>query len=119
MKVLIVEDEILLAMDTKAVLESMGHRVVGIAASSEVALDIISKHSPELVLMDVVIQGHMNGIDLAGAISEQYPQCKLLYMTAHADDNTVMQIKQTNHVGILNKPFEPFQLKEVVDKALQ
>ena len=119
MKVLIVEDEILLAIYTLMVLDSIVHKVVGIAASSEVALNIISEHSPELVLMDVVIQGRMNGIDLARVISEQHPQCKLLYMTAHADDDTVLQIKHTDHVGILNKPFEPFQLKKVLDEILQ
>ena len=119
MKVLIVEDELILAMDVRMDLESMGHTVVGIAGSSEAALDIIAEHAPELVLMDIVIQGYMNGIELAKSIAEQYPQCKVLYMTAHSDDDTILHAKQTDHVGILNKPFDPQELKKVLEKTLQ
>jgi len=118
MKVLIVEDEILLAMNTQADLESMGYRVVGIAESSEVALDIISKHSPELVLMDIVIQGHMNGIELARTINDKYPHCRVIYMTAHADRDTVSLARQTRHAGILNKPVEPYKLKQVLSQMI-
>lgn len=117
MKILIVEDEILLAMDIQVELASMGHDAIGIAVSSDIALAILDRESPDLVLMDIVIQGRMNGIELADVIAEKYPRCKVLYITAHSDEATIARAKKTKHEGIINKPFEAYQLKEAIKRA--
>jgi DNA-binding NtrC family response regulator len=114
-KVLIIEDEILLAMNVQRDLESMGYNVVGIAESADAALDIISKEPPDIVLMDIVIQGHMNGIELTKVITQEYPQCKVIYMTAHSDADTVAKAKQTKYVGFLNKPFALNKFTQILD----
>jgi DNA-binding NarL/FixJ family response regulator len=117
MKVLIVEDEMLLALNTQLELHSMGHKVVGIASSSDAALEMLSTDVPELILMDIVIQGHMNGIELTNVVAEKYPQCKVIYMTAYSDDTTIAKAKQTRHAGIMTKPFEQYQLKKLLQEA--
>ena len=117
-KVLIVEDEILLAMDTRAELDSMGYQVVGIASSSDTALALLSRETPDVILMDIVIQGNMSGIELTRVVSEKYPQCKVIYMTAYLDETTIAKVRQTRNAGVLNKPFEPYQLKGVIEASL-
>jgi DNA-binding NarL/FixJ family response regulator len=119
MKVLIVEDEVLLAMNIQMSLELMGYQVVGISNSSESALEVIQNEIPDVILMDIVIQGSMNGIELTKVVTEKYPQCKVIYMTAHSDETTIKKAKQTRHAGIVNKPFEIYKLKEVLDAALK
>lgn len=117
MKILIVEDEFLLAMNTEVEVKSLGHEVVGIAMTSEEALDFISRRAPEVILMDIVIQGQVNGMELTKMIGEQYPGIKVIYVTAHSDDDTLARIKQTKHAAILQKPFEAHQLANVLKRV--
>ena len=67
--------------------------------------------------MDIVIQGHMNGIELCNVVTGKFPQCMVIYMTAYSDKDTFAQVKQTKHVGILNKPFESYQLQQILEKV--
>ena len=117
-RILIVEDEGILAFKTQMDLEAMGHEVVGIADNGNKAVEISYEEKPDLILMDIVLKGSMNGIEASGIICGKY-ECKIIYMTAHTDDVTLEAAKNTKHVGFLYKPFEPFQLKEVLDKALE
>lgn len=117
MRTLIVEDEALLAISTQADMESMGHEVVGIAESAEAALNLISMSQPELVLMDIVIKGDMNGIELTEEIAQRYPRCRVLYVTAHADADTVRKALKTRNIGILNKPLSLIKLQQMISSA--
>ncbi len=114
---MIVEDEGVLAMKIEIDVLSMGYEVVGIADSAAEAFELMEKHSPEIVLMDIALHGELNGIEAAVKISEQY-DCKIIYMTAHTDDITIERAQRTQHVGFLHKPFEAYQLKRGIDKAL-
>ncbi len=116
-KILIVEDESILAMKTQVDLEQMGHEVVGIADNGGMAVEIAKKEHPDIILMDIVLIGSMNGIEATGIINENNG-CKIIYMTAHTDKATIEAAKSTEHVGFLYKPFEPFQLKKVLEEAL-
>jgi YesN/AraC family two-component response regulator len=117
-KVLIVEDEGILAMKTRIDLVKMGHEVIGIANNGNDAIKIAKEHHPDIVLMDIVLRGSMNGIEASGVINEDN-DCKIIYMTAHTDSSTIDLAKRTKHIGFLFKPFEPFQLKEALEEALK
>ena len=117
-RVLIVEDEGLIALQTEADLISVGHEVVGIAATGQSAVEIAEREKPEIILMDIVLQGNMSGIDASRRICELL-DCKTIYLTAHADEKTIEEAKSTRHVGFLHKPIEPRQLQMGIEKALQ
>ncbi len=117
-RILIVEDEGILAMKTQADLELMGHEVVGIVDNGKYAIEIARREKPDVILMDIVLKGSMNGIEASGVISGD-GGCKIIYMTAHTDAPTVEYAKSTKHVGFLYKPFEPYQLKQALDEALR
>ncbi|MFC1769859.1 response regulator [Nitrospirota bacterium] len=117
MKVMIVEDEVLLALETKFELNSMGCEVTGIANSSEVAIDMLSRKVPDLILMDIVIQGQMNGIELTKVVADKFPACKVIYVTAYSDETILSKVKQSRHAGIMNKPFEPYRLTQILERA--
>jgi CheY-like chemotaxis protein len=116
-KILIVEDESILAVQTKLDLEDMGHEVIGIVDNGDDAIKIAEEKHPDIILMDIVLQGSMNGIEAAGKICEDNG-CKIIYMTAHTDDITIDSAKKTKHDGFLFKPFATFQLKEAIIKSL-
>ena len=117
-RILIVEDEGILAFKTRVDLEEMGHEVVGIVDNGKEAIEIALKEKPDLILMDIVLKGRLNGIEASGVICAGNG-CRIIYMTAHADDITVEAAKRTKHVGFLFKPFEPYQLKQAIDESLQ
>ena len=116
--VLIVEDEGLLAMRLGSDLAHMGHEVIGIADNAADAFALTEKFKPDIILIDIVLNGDMNGIDAAVKISEMH-DCKIIYMTAQSDEDTIERAQKTNHVGFLHKPFEPYQLKNGIERALQ
>ncbi len=117
-KILVVEDEGILAMTIKNELTKMGHEVVGIANKGNKAIEMAEKLKPDIILMDIVLKGSTNGIEATGEICKN-SDCKIIYMTAHTDEITLDAAKKTNHVGLLFKPFEPFQLKQALDEALE
>ena len=117
-RILIVEDEGILAIKTEMDLLNMGHEVIRIAGSGQEALDIAIREQPDIILLDIVLQGHMDGIEVSKQICAAY-DCKIIYMTAYADEKTIDEAKRTKHVGFLHKPFEPHQLKMGIEKALE
>ena len=117
-RILIVEDEGILAMKTQADLEQMGHEVVGIVDNGKEAIKIAKSEEPEIILMDIVLKGRLNGIEVSGIICGNNG-CKIIYMTAHADNVTIEAAKKVKHVGFLFKPFDPDQLKKVLEGALE
>ena len=116
-RVLIVEDEKIIAVKTETDLISMGHEVIGVVGTGLEALDIAMREQPDLILMDIVLKGDMNGIETSKQICDE-SDCKIIFMTAHADEKTIEKAKQTKHVGFLHKPFEIHQLKMGLDKAM-
>ena len=117
-KILIVEDEGILAITIKNELIKMGHEVVGIANNGNKAIEMADKMKPDIILMDIVLKGSMNGIKATGEIRKDN-DCKIIYMTAHTDEITLDAAKKTTHAGLLFKPFEPFQMKQALDAALK
>jgi CheY-like chemotaxis protein len=117
-KILIVEDEGIIAFKIKMDLIDLGHEVVGITDNGEDAVRLAREQHPDIILMDIVLYGGSNGIEAAGMICENNG-CKIIYMTAHMDAGTIDLAKKTKHIGFLFKPFESFQLKQALDAAMK
>ena len=116
-KILIVEDEIVIAEDIKYMLEEIGYEVIGITKETSEALDKIDKHSPDLILLDILLYNGSNGIDLAKLLKDKYNK-PFIFITAHSDKQTVERAKLVNPNGYLVKPFEKEDLYTSIEIAL-
>jgi CheY-like chemotaxis protein len=115
--IFIVEDERIVAEDLKRMLQRLGYQVVGSAASGDEAIKQVEEKKPHLVLMDIRIQGPLDGIDVAERIYAEY-DIPVVYLTAYADDTTVDRAKGTLASGYILKPFEERSLKTTIELAL-
>jgi two-component system cell cycle sensor histidine kinase/response regulator CckA len=109
-KVLIVEDEPMLALDLHEQVEELGCEVVGIAESAEHAMAIAEIYRPDLALMDINILGSMDGIQTARLLSCTY-QIPSAFLTSCSDEATMKRAMQELTYGYLTKPFKTHQLK--------
>ncbi|KPJ75138.1 MAG: hypothetical protein AMJ54_15770 [Deltaproteobacteria bacterium SG8_13] len=117
-KVLIVEDEAILALNIKMVLVRLNHEVVGIADNGADAINIAREQDPDIILMDIVLKGSMNGIEAAGVINRDKAY-NIIYMTGHTDTATVDAARKTNPIGFMFKPIMPYQLEKVIAEAMK
>jgi diguanylate cyclase (GGDEF)-like protein/PAS domain S-box-containing protein len=116
-RLLIVEDEALIALEIRARLLRMGYAVCGIVACAGEALQSVAKCKPDLVLMDICLKGVINGIEVAADIREKYG-IPVIYLTSHADEDTLARAKNTAPYGFLRKPFQEQDLRISVELAL-
>lgn len=116
-KVLVVEDDIIISEDIQRSLDTLGYEVIGAMTSGEEALNLIQKNPPDIVLMDIVLRGQLNGIDTAKMIYEQY-HIPVVFLTAYSDSITLERANQAHHYGYICKPFEREELKEIIRSAL-
>lgn len=116
-RILIVEDEAIVAMHIASQLELLGYQVAGTAATAEAALGLAEKERPDLVLMDVRLQGPNDGIVAAHQIRDRY-RLPVVFLTAYAEDSTLERAKLAEPFGYILKPFEDRELKTVIEMAL-
>nr|WP_290225980.1 hybrid sensor histidine kinase/response regulator [Trichocoleus desertorum] len=116
-RVLVVEDEIIVARTIANQLTQLGYNVVDIAASGVAALDKASRGRPNLVLMDIVLKGDMDGVTTANQIREQL-DIPVVFLTAYADESTLQRAKVTQPFGYIVKPFNSGELRVAVELAL-
>jgi signal transduction histidine kinase len=116
-RILIVEDESIVAKDLAQRLQSMGHTVLGIAASGAAAVQQAVETRPNLVLMDIHLRGAMDGIEAAAQIHAQH-DIPFIYLTAYADEATLERAKVTEPFGYILKPFEERELQVTLEVAL-
>lgn len=116
-RILIVEDERIVAEDLKRLLLKMGYGVTGIVASGEEALQSVQSQKPDLVLMDIRIQGPQDGIEVAEHLYVEF-NLPVSYLTAFADTPTLDRAKATMPYGYILKPFEPRSLQAVIELAI-
>jgi len=116
-KILIVEDEYIIANDIQTSLENMGYEVCGMAASGEKALALTKKLSPDLILMDIMLKGDMDGIETAAMIRET-DDISVIFLSAYSDDGILDRAKQTLPFGYLIKPFRDRELKAAIEMAI-
>lgn len=110
MRILIVEDEPLVAEDLKETLELLDYEVVGIAESFEEASPLLAEERIDLAMLDVNIEGDMDGIDLAQHIRGEYA-CKIVFLTSFSDKKTIERIQAIQPEGYLVKPYKKEDIK--------
>jgi two-component system cell cycle sensor histidine kinase/response regulator CckA len=116
-QILIVEDERIVADDIKMSLERLGYIVPGIVHSGEEAIKKVKDLSVDLVLMDIVLEGKMDGIEAASTIRTRF-NIPVVYLTAYSDDTTLGRAKATEPFGYILKPFEDKDLQVTIEVAL-
>jgi len=116
-KILIVEDESIVAMALKKTLQSFGYTVVGTAIRGTDAIRLANETWPDLILMDIRIQGPMDGIETAERINAFY-DIPVIFLTAYSDDETLSRAIGTSSYGFLTKPFNERELYSNIEMAI-
>lgn len=116
-RVLIVEDERIVAEDLERSLDKLGYSVLGIVSSGEEAVKKTEELGPDLALVDIVLKGGMDGIEAAREIQSRL-KIPVVYVTAYADDETLERAKVTEPFGYIVKPFEERELHTGIEVAL-
>lgn len=116
-KILIVEDERIVAKDLALTLEGMGYDVIGTADSHDSTLAICAQQLPDIVLMDIRIKGAIDGIDTAAKLLDLYG-LHVIYLTAHADVASIDRAKRTRPHAYLLKPVKPGELQGAIEIAM-
>lgn len=116
-RILLVEDEAVIAMDLAQNLRDFGYDVVGIAANGERARQIAHDQHPDLILMDIVIRGPSDGIDTARQIQAEF-DVPVVFLTGYGDSATLQRAKNTMPYGYLMKPFRSSDLRTTIEVAL-
>jgi len=116
-KILIVEDEVIVAKDIGDTLLSLGYSVTGTASSAEEALDLSELTEPDIVLMDIMLEGELDGTEAAEIIRSRF-NIPIIFLTAYSNDNTLQRAKTTNPYGYILKPFQETDLYTTIEIAL-
>lgn len=116
-KILIVEDEPIVALDEKKQVEGFGYKVVDIVTTGEEAVVEIEKNPPDLVLMDINLEGKMDGIEVAETLKERF-DIPVVFITAHSEVDTLQRAKITAPYAYLIKPYREKDLKVAIEIAL-
>lgn len=117
-RILIVEDEHIVAMGIKRMLKNMGYTLVGVASSGEDAINKTESTFPDLVLMDIMLKGDMNGIEAAKEIKARFGT-PVVYLTACSESKIVERAWKTEPSGYVVKPFDEKDLQKSINVALQ
>lgn len=115
--ILIVEDEAIVALDLSLQLADLGYAVAGVAASGEQAITLVAEQPPDLILMDVRLQGELDGIEAAQQIRDGH-DVPVIFLTSHSDDDTVRRAARTAPYGYLTKPYQLKELRAGIEVAL-
>ena len=116
-KILIVEDESILALGLKKKLENLGYSVTDIAASGNETLNKVYANKPDLILMDIVIKGDIDGIETAAELNKT-ESIPVIYLTAYADDEILKRAATTEPYGYILKPYKEKELKANIEMAI-
>ncbi|MGH8016960.1 MAG: response regulator [Opitutaceae bacterium] len=116
-RILIVEDERLVAEDLRDSLAHVGYDVVAIASSGERAIDLVAELLPDLVLMDINLGGEMDGIATARNVREKH-STPVIYLTAFSNDETLARARDTDAFGFIVKPFQEKAVVAAIEMAL-
>ena len=116
-RILIAEDETIVAMDIKRRLTTLGHEVLGIVSTADDCIRFAIEQKPDLILMDIILKGKNDGIVAAEEIKANL-NIPIVFLTAHSDDNTIQRAKLTEPYGYIIKPFEIKDLQSTIEIAL-
>lgn len=115
--VLVVEDESIVSKDIQHSLKKLGYNVVGASPTGEKAIELAGTENPDIVLMDIMLKGEMNGIEAASQIKKLY-SVPVIFLTAYADESTLSKAKITEPYGYVLKPFKEIDLHTTIEMAI-
>lgn len=116
-KLLLVEDESIVALDLSQQLQDMGYEVCAIADNGAEAIALTRRHRPSLVLMDIVIKGGIDGIETARVIDREF-KVPVVFLTAYSDLETLERAVQTRPYAYITKPFQAKEVRAAISVAL-
>jgi len=116
-KILVVDDEAIITMQLEERLSAMGYTVAGMAASGEEAVEKAQRIRPDLILMDIVMPGKMNGIEAAKIVASDL-NIPVVFVTSYADDAIIEKAKSVRPYGYIVKPFNELEIKAAIEVAL-
>jgi len=115
-RILIVEDELIIASDIEMTLNGLGYEVIGIEDNAKDALETIENLSPDLILLDINLEGDEDGVMLAEDINAKF-KIPFVFLTSNADKLTINRVKRTNPAGFIVKPFSEKDLRSNIEIA--
>jgi DNA-binding LytR/AlgR family response regulator len=113
-RILIVEDDMIIAANISLQLSKLGYEVTGIESRGEDAVNHAIENRPDIILMDIQLKGGMNGIDAAKKIQEK-TAIPLIYLTANADEASFQKAKETKPYAFISKPFNKLNLERTIE----
>ena len=116
-KILIVEDEVLIAFDLKEILEEENHQAIINIPNIRTALDLIDSEKPDLVLIDINLKDNDDGVEI-GKFLLKKDNIPYIYITSHTDKSTLDRVKETRPHGFIVKPFKPIDVKTTIEIVL-
>jgi two-component system, response regulator PdtaR len=116
-RILIVEDEAIVATDLLEHLLRLGYEVAGIAHTAHDSLRLAGEYKPDLAIMDIEIIGPRDGIDAAAALRERF-KLPVIFLSSHSDIETLDRAKTCEPYGYILKPFDPRELRAIIEMAL-
>lgn len=104
-RILVVEDELIVAMNIESKLQELGYEVIDVVDNGKDAIDRALETKPDLILMDIVLKGEMDGIEVVRRINSTM-DVPVIYLTAYSDDEVIQRAKRTEPYGYILKPFK-------------
>ncbi|WP_044560367.1 response regulator [Azospirillum sp. B4] len=117
-RLMIVEDDALVALGIRLTVEDLGYYVCGIAASEPEAVALAASSRPNLALMDIRLKGTVDGIDTARRLRNEF-SLRSVFLSAYTDEQTMARASLTYPLGFVQKPYSAGQLKSALDLALR
>ena len=117
-KVLLVEDEHVIALHLKRILITLGHEVIDICSQGNDAILSFNEFKPDLLFVDIRLKGDLTGVQVVEKIREE-SDVAVIYLTSCDDEATYANVKKTNPIAYLKKPFDEFQLKANIEIILK
>ncbi len=116
-KILIVEDEMIIGANISLQLTSLGYEVSGIVPRGEEALVHIRQNKPDMILLDIQLKGNLDGVETAQLMQKEY-DIPIIYLTANGDDFNFNRAKATNPHAFISKPFKKLDLKHAIELVI-
>lgn len=116
-QIVIVEDEMIIALDLEQRLKKLGYEVIDIAASGADAIKLVKSNEVDLIFMDIFLKGKLNGIETARLIEEDY-NIPIIYNSANSDILKIEAVKNPKHYEYLVKPFNNIKLQRAIKSIL-
>ena len=117
-RILIVEDDSIICANLVKSLESFGLNVISTVATGEGAIELLNEMKPDLIIMDIVLRGRLNGIETAKRMHALVP-VPIVFLSAYGDEITIKRANKTGPCGYIIKPFQEAELKQVIQDALK